>query len=680
VDRWLNGPPAAPPAIVSIGAIVTAFFKIAMRPAPAVESASQKAPRSHPNGTHDRGDVDAIKERFDLSAFATQRFPGEIQKEPDGQLRVLGNGGLIIDPRRNLWYRFDGEIGGDCFDLVGVTRYSDAWDRHNATMFREALQEAAQFANVNLADYRRASVPPQAPTPIRDFGDMPPAPPAPEPSTVEPPPKREKSDLGNAERLVDRHGDDLKFVVDRGLWAFYDRTCWRVDDTGEVYRRMMRTVRDMLREASETDSPQERNDLAKHALKSEAEARINAAVSLAEKHDGVPIHITDFDRDPWLLNCLNGTLELKAAGGLREHRRGDLLSKRTNVAYDPTAQCPTWLAYLEKVMNGNQNVITFLQRAIGYSLTALTAEQVFFILYGNGSNGKTTFLEVLRALLGAYGQNADFRTFTERKNDNSATSDIARMVGARLITSAEVRDGARLSESLIKSLTGGDMITARFLYRDEFDFPPTHKLWLSVNHRPIIKGTDTAIWRRPLLVPFVVTIGDDEKDIHLLDKLKTELPGILAWAVEGCHEWQEKGLAVPAEVRMATEDYRKDMDVLASFFEDYCTFERNAWAPASALYITYKEWCEVSGERYETSTAFGRRLTERDLVQQKVGGKRGWLGIALKGTPLQSNLDTLDTLDTNSEKSHKGNLREKLPKNALNLSNVSNNDEEGGVV
>ncbi|MFN3763256.1 MAG: phage/plasmid primase, P4 family, partial [Anaerolineae bacterium] len=322
-----------------------------------------------------------------------------------------------------------------------------------------------------------------------------------------------------------------------------------------------------------------------------------------------------------------GTIDLRS-GELRPHNPDDLITKIAPVDYIPDAQAPTWEAFLHRIMDGNERLIAFLQRAVGYSLTGDTSERVLFILYGTGANGKTTFLETLRALLGDYGIQAPADTLLVGR-ENAVPNDIARLRGARFIAVSEISEGRRLAEVLVKSLTGRDTITARFLYSEFFEFRPEGKIWLATNHKPIIRGTDKAIWDRIRLIPFTVTIPEAEQDKHLVEKLKRELPGILAWAVRGCLEWQTSGLGVPEEVRSATEAYRAEMDVIGAFIADRCILSAGARVKAGDLYEAYRKWCEENKEEPLNKIAFGLRLAERGLVSERDMHARYWRGIGL---------------------------------------------------
>jgi putative DNA primase/helicase len=371
-------------------------------------------------------------------------------------------------------------------------------------------------------------------------------------------PERPCTDLGNAERLVRLFGDRIRFVPQWG-WLVWDGKRWTRDNGNQRITELAEeTVRQIYREAAETDNPDERAKLAKWAIASESRQRIAAMIELA-----APMRLAspdEFDADDWLLNLENGVLNLRTLEFL-PHDPNLKLTKLAPVTYDPNADCPKWKAFLQRIFNGNERLIRFVQRAVGYSLTGSTREQCLFFLHGTGANGKSTFLEVIRALLGDYAVTAEFSTFVaDRKS--SVRNDIARLHSARLVTAIEVGEGKRFAEELIKTLTGGDTVAARFLYREFFEFKPRFKVWLAANYKPEIRGTDYAIWRRIRLIPFTVTIPPEEQIPDLAEQLKEELSGILNWALEGLRDWLANGLQPPPEVTEATEAYRAEMDIV----------------------------------------------------------------------------------------------------------------------
>ena len=439
-----------------------------------------------------------------------------------------------------------------------------------------------------------------------------------------------QTDLGNAERLVAQHGGRLRYCYLWARWLAWDGRRWKIDDGGEALRRAKETTRAIYAEAAHLADDDARKARAKWAMGSETRSRLDAMVYLAQSEAGIPVTPDDLDGDPWLLTCNNGTLDLRT-GKLRPHAQADLITKLVPVDYDPEAQAPTWRAFLERIMDGNRHLLDFLRRAVGYSLTGDTGERALFFLHGSGANGKSTFLETIRAMAGDYGLRTPTETLMTKRGD-SIPNDVARLKGARLVTAAESEEGKRLAEALIKDLTGGDTIAARYMRAEWFDFRPQCKIWLATNHKPTIRGTDKAIWDRIKLIPFSVIIPDDEQDRRLIEKLKAELPGILAWAVRGSLEWHRGGLGIPNEVRAATGRYRDDMDVLGTFITDCCLLEHTAQASAKDLYDAYKAWGEANGERPISKRAFGLRLAERGLDQFKgTEGRRFWLGIGISG-------------------------------------------------
>lgn len=346
------------------------------------------------------------------------------------------------------------------------------------------------------------------------------------------------SELGNAERLVARHGKDIRYCHEWNKWLIWTGTHWQIDLTGEVERRAKETIRAIYSEVAETEDEEKRAALAKHAAKSETNRAISAMVELAKSEPGIPVLSDQLDSDIWLLNCKNGTLDLRT-GELRPHNRKDYITRIIPTEYNPYADFEEWAKFLHRIMNDNAELISFLQRAVGYSLTGSTREQCLFMLYGCGANGKTTFLEAISDVLAGYAQRTPTDTLLA-KDTSGISNDIARLKGARFVVASEVEEGKRMAESLVKQMTGGEKMTARFMRAEYFEFMPHFKLWVGTNHKPVIRGTDQAIWRRIKLIPFNVTIPPEERDKNLLNKLRREMPGILNWAVMGCMDWQKK--------------------------------------------------------------------------------------------------------------------------------------------
>jgi putative DNA primase/helicase len=453
------------------------------------------------------------------------------------------------------------------------------------------------------------------------------------------------TDLGLAERLVDKYGQSMRYCHPWGKWLCWDGKRWRIDESGMAMRLAKLTVRAIYLEAAAAETKEEADALGAFARRSESRARIEAMLALAQSEPGIPVMPEELDANPWLLNMGNGTYDFGNGGEQREHRREDLITKLVSVDYDPKADCPTWRAFLDRVLARKQPLICFLQRTVGYACTGSTRERVIFILFGTGRNGKSTFLEVIGTLLGDYAQATPTETLLARR-DTGIPNDVAKLKGARFVSTVETDQGARLAEAKLKALSGRDPIPARFMRGEWFTFMPEFKLLLATNHKPVIRGTDAAIWDRIRLIPFEVRIPEAEEDQELPTKLRAELPGILAWAVQGCLDWQHNGLGTPSEVRVATNQYRAEMDTLADFLEDLCVVGTGLKSTAGALYDEYKKWCDGAGEKYVRQKEFGQQLDERGFTRGREGKDRTriWIGIGLRGSEQASELPWPETV------------------------------------
>jgi putative DNA primase/helicase len=447
------------------------------------------------------------------------------------------------------------------------------------------------------------------------------------------------SDLGNARRVAARHGKDIRYCHPFKTFSVWDECRWKEDVTGEVTRRVEEAQAFLYRQTGEhlqalagtPDDANRRAELAgltaqiNHALRWEHASRIAACLELLRAEPDIPVLPEQFDRDPFLLNLTNGTLDLRT-GRLRPHSRKDLLTKLAPVAFDPQAACPLWLRFLARIMDGNDDLIGYLQRLVGYSLTGDVSEQLIWFFFGSGANGKSTFLGTVLSLLGDYGMQAVSELLMVKSHESHPT-ERADLFGRRLACTIETEEGKRLAESLMKQMTGGDKIRARKMKKDFFEFQPTHKLIMAANHKPVIRGKDRGTWRRIKLVPFTVTIAEEEKDKHLPEKLKGELPGILNWALAGCLAWQRDGLGEPDEVRAATDAYRDEQDLVAAFVTECCTVLREARVKASALYDAYTAW---SGDKLMTQKAFSQQILDKGFTKDRSdGGAVFYFGIGL---------------------------------------------------
>jgi putative DNA primase/helicase len=441
-----------------------------------------------------------------------------------------------------------------------------------------------------------------------------------------------RTDVGNAQRLVAAFGHAMRYCAPWKRWLVWDGGRWARDDRQRVREYAKTVTRDMLHEAADLPAGDRQRALVEYALRSQKADRLRAMIELAQSDPTLAMVPGDFDADPWLLNVDNGTIDLRS-GQLREHRRADLITKLAPVTYDPAATSDVWTRFLADAMQENAALIAFLQRCVGYSLTGTTGEEVLFFLLGPEASGKSTFAEAIKATFGDYARTTDFETFLQKKGDRGIPNDIAALAGARLVVSIEMADGKHLAEGLVKHLTGGDTVSARFLFGEFFDFIPQFKLWLAANDAPRVRHSDRAIWRRILRIPFEHTVPEAARDPAIKATLKDPArggPAILAWAVAGCLAWQRDRLQVPIEVQTATASYRADQDPLRDFFADCCVFDPSAWTSSKELFAAYRAWGEANGiEKPMTSTAFGSQLAAHGCSPGKAKETRGWHGIAL---------------------------------------------------
>lgn len=426
----------------------------------------------------------------------------------------------------------------------------------------------------------------------------------------------EYADDALALRFTERHGDDLRFTAAWGRWSVWDGLVWKQDETLKVFD----LAREVCREQSACCGD-------KHLTARIASAATVAAVERLARADRRHAAIVEqWDADPWALNTPAGMVDLRT-GAIRAAIRTDYATKITAAA--PGGDCPRWLGFLATITKGNQELQDFMQRICGYALTGMTREHALFFLYGTGANGKSVFLNTISGLMADYAKTAPIEAFIDSKNERHPT-DMAGLQGARLVTAVETEDGRRWAESKLKTLTGGDRISARFMRQDFFAFAPVFKLVIAGNHKPGLRTVDEAIRRRFNLLPFTVTVPPSERDAELTEKLRAEWPGILAWAIEGCLTWQSQGLLTPKTVIEATADYLAAEDALALWIEE-CTEEKDgAWEPATALFSCWKTWAESNREYVGSQKRFSENLAARGFAQVRTKAARGFGGIRLR--------------------------------------------------
>lgn len=449
-----------------------------------------------------------------------------------------------------------------------------------------------------------------------------------------PPPTRTfpQTDTGQAEYFAHLYGERLRYDHSRKYWLIYQTHWWVEDLDGEVIRRAKRAARKRYQAAVQIEDLKQRDAEATFAIKNESRSKIDAVLALAQAEIPLADKGQGWDADPWFLGVNNGVVDL-TTGELRDGKPEDRITKHVPLNFDPKAKCERWHRFISEIMGGNLELIDYLHRAIGYSLTGSNPEQCLFFLWGKGANGKTVFTNLLRFILGPYGWNANFSLLEWNRNKTS-TDDLANIEGRRVVTSSETSDSRRLNEARIKALTGGDSITARHLYQSEREYRPVAKFWLATNHLPIVGDDSYGFWRRVRLIPFTVTFAGDKDDRNLEEALKKEAQGILAWAVEGCFAYQEKGLEPPDVVKAATERYRQDSDPLSDFINERC--EENGEVRARDLYKAYTAWAEGQGMKPKetlSGTKFGRLMSDRYNKETTMYGKK-YCGISLRGNGL----------------------------------------------
>ena len=447
--------------------------------------------------------------------------------------------------------------------------------------------------------------------------------------------RRSLNDIGNANRLVAMFGVELRYVPERGAWLWWNGDRWQFDyNSVKITECAKMAVKAIYMEALNLSDTDLAVEVVKFAGRSHHAARVGAMIDLAAKDGAMVIRLSMLDADPMKLGVANGIVDLRT-GKLISNQLEFYITKFSNVIYDGHAKCPTFLIFLNRIFEMKKDVIAYVRRVIGYCLTGRTDAQVLLFFYGIGANGKSTLLNVVELLLGTeLAKQTPPETLMVKKQGNSASNDVARLQGVRVVLSNEIEDGSLLAETTVKQLTGGDTITARFLFKEFFEFKPEFKIFVAGNHKPVIRGTDYGIWRRIHLVAFPLVIPAAERDPMLLMKLKVELAGILNWAIKGCLEWQRDGLLPPATVTEAVEEYRDEMDVLGHWLAEQCDFGVGYSERVGQLYQRYQDWAKWGGYKPMTIAAFGRRLGERGLTKSRVADGVVYQGVKLKLAPI----------------------------------------------
>jgi putative DNA primase/helicase len=447
------------------------------------------------------------------------------------------------------------------------------------------------------------------------------------------------TNLANAHRLVNHFGSHLLFVKGIG-WHTWSPP-WRHDELGAervahgLGKIIAQEAADMAQWVAAASNKAEREELESEMNRrfkwaSSSESAQNVAASLSMARPLLSCEAGAMDAAVDLLGLPGGVLDL-STGDHREHRQNDRLTRVAGCDYNPSAKCETWQRFLGEIMGGDAELLDYLQRLFGYALSGRRGEHILPIFYGSGANGKSTLLATMQRVLGEYSSTAAPGLLIASGGTDHPTG-LAALQGRRLVVASETGEAGRLNEELVKALTGGDRITARRMRQDFYQFDPSHILVLQTNHKPRVTGSDEGIWRRLRLVPFAVTVAADKRDVRLPEKLQAELPGILAWAVEGWRKYQAEGFSTPAAVTAATSEYRDASDQIGAFVADCCEVGSHHTAAAGDLYRSYSTWCDEAGERPRMQREFGMRLGERGFEASKgTGGIRRWRGLMIAG-------------------------------------------------
>lgn len=437
------------------------------------------------------------------------------------------------------------------------------------------------------------------------------------------------TDITNCDYFVKAYIDRIRYCISWKKFLLWNGTCWEVDKAGYVEDLVINFIHKMYRGLRVINDLRLQVAFERHLIKSESYRRLQSLINLLKITRDIKVVDEDLDNNTYLFNVEGKTLNLKTRR-INKPDQKQLITKKSLFVYDKNAKCSTWDKFLMQVFNDDLDLIRFVQKAMGYSLSGDVSEQCMFILWGTGANGKSTFLNVMQNLFGDYASTARTETFMKKTSEQS--NDLARLKNARLVTTSEVEQNKPLSESLIKQITGGDQITARFLYGEYFSFWPTFKIFMSTNHKPKITGGDNGIWRRIKMIPFTVTIPPEKRDKNLMEKLMAENSGILNWLLEGFRLWEKEGLLEPAVVREANEEYRFYMNSVGSFVVECLEVDASQKTRLlnSHLYNTYTKWCEKNGEMVMSHRRLSSQMLEKGFRQLASNGNRWWLDLSIR--------------------------------------------------
>jgi putative DNA primase/helicase len=433
------------------------------------------------------------------------------------------------------------------------------------------------------------------------------------------------TDLGNAKRFTNIISEDIRYC--HGRWYIWDGTRLEEDDLQKIYLYAQKVIDQLREEAKNTIDKEERKKIWNHMIQLESLHRIESMIKLTESQEEIAIAVDDLDKNPFLFNCANGILDID--GRIKPHAFEEMITKLSQVKINPKAKFTAWEKFLIEILP-DKEIREFLQRAVGYSMTGSIVEQVLFFAYGTGSNGKSTFFHIISKVFGDYFNQLPVESLMASKNEQHPTV-LADLRGIRFVLASEPEDGRRFNEGLLKQITGGEKIVARRMREDFYKFDSTAKLWIMGNHKPNIRGTDHAIWRRIRLIPFTVTIPKEKQDKDLWEKLELEKEGILMWCINGLLEWSKRGLDAPKGILAATEEYRIEMDILQEFINDELEVVINNFERHSDIYARYSEVTQKANERLISSRALIQKLREKGYKDvRRSANVLYWEGIKLR--------------------------------------------------
>lgn len=445
-------------------------------------------------------------------------------------------------------------------------------------------------------------------------------------------PPRSWDDMGMAQRFLDQLPHSFLYSMTDKMWYAYNGSYWEQDNQGLIEKAADEVINNLKNESLviQDDADKDKVQKAWQKFIKGERSRSSKVNMINEIKHLVPVLHSQWDKEKMMLNTPSGYIDL-TNGTLHDHDYKKMFTQETGVDYTEKVDCPLWIEFLNQTFQDDQELIHFIQKIVGYSLTGSNAEQVMFILFGNGRNGKSVLLNIIKYISGSYAKTMNATTIMQKHNNSGQgpTSDIARLEGARLVVSSEANEGDRIDESLIKQMTGGDTLVARYSYGRDFEFDPVFKLWMATNHMPKIYGTDEGIWRRLIIIPFTHTVKKENIDKNLEDKLKAESMGILKWAIDGAMMWQREGLNPPEVIRQASQDYREEMDVIEAFIDECCIKKDGYKAKGTELFNAYRRWAEETNNWDGMSnTKFGIEIGKRFKKRRSNGTY--YLGLDLK--------------------------------------------------